>query len=278
MKKRIPSWLMAGVCAGALACAPAEQPPAEQPEAAPAPAGPCAGVNVLSDAEKAEGWKLLFDGESLEGWHGYLGRPVDAWAIEDCAIKSTGTEGNYVSEEDEGDIRGDIVTDAQYTDFELSIDWKATEGGNSGLMYGVIEDEKYDAAWKTGPEYQFVDDVGFPGELEEWQKAGANYAMHDASADKPLKPVGEWNTTRIVVNGNHVEHWLNGQKIVEFERWNEEWEALKNSGKWKDAPDYGDAKTGHIVVQDHGSVFWFRNLKIREIAAEAAEAGADAEA
>ena len=110
-----------------------------------------------------------------------------------------------------------------------------------------------------------VDDVGFPTELEEWQKAGANYAMHLASEEKELKPVGEWNTTKIVVNGPHVEHWLNGKKILEFERWTDDWNELKNSGKWKDAPDYGDAKTGRIVIQDHGSVFWFRNIKIREI-------------
>jgi hypothetical protein len=265
---RISQWLVAGTCAGALACAPAEQPPAQQ-----APADPCAGVNELSAAEQAEGWKLLFDGESLSGWHGYNGKPLDAWAIDDCAIKSAGTDENYGS-----DMRGDLVTDQQYENFEISIDWKATKGGNSGLMYGVIEDEKYDAAWKTGPEYQFVDDVGFPTELEDWQKAGANYAMHTAAEDKPLEPVGEWNTTRIVVDGNHVEHWLNGARIVEFERWNDEWEALKSSGKWKEAPDYGTAATGHIVLQDHGSVFWFRNVKIREIGDESGAApGAEAE-
>ena len=260
MNARVSYWLVSGALAGSLACAPAEAPPEPEPEAA---ADPCAGVNTLSDAEKAEGWTLLFDGESLSGWHGYNGQPLEAWTIEDCAIKSVGTEGNYGS-----DLRADLVTDAEYTNFEISIDWKATEGGNSGLMYGVVEDEKYDAAWKTGPEYQFVDDVGFPGELEDWQKAGANYAMHTVGGEKPLKPVGEWNNTRIVVNGDHVEHWLNGEKILEFERWNDEWEKLKSSGKWKDAPDYGSAESGRIVIQDHGSVFWFRNVKIREIGGE----------
>jgi hypothetical protein len=132
-------------------------------------------------------------------------------------------------------------------------------------MYGVVEDEKYDAAWKTGPEYQLIDDVGFPEKLEEWQKAGANYAMHLPNAQKQLEPVGEWNNTRIVVRGRHVEHWLNGKKILEFERWTPEWQKLRDSGKWKEAPDYGLAKTGRIVLQDHGSVFWFRNVKIRTI-------------
>jgi hypothetical protein len=221
---------------------------------------PCEGINVLSDGEKAAGWVLLFDGKSLNGWHGYNGQSTQSWTIEDCSIKSVGTETNYGS-----DMRADLTTDGEYENFEINIDWKASRAGNSGLMYGVVEDPKYDAAWKTGPEYQFVDDVGFPSKLEEWQKAGSNYAMHLANDQKQLKPVGEWNNTRILVHGPHVEHWLNGKKIVEFERWNDEWNKLRDSGKWKDAPDYGLAKTGRIVLQDHGSVFWFRNIKIREI-------------
>jgi len=223
-------------------------------------AGPCDGVNVLTPAEKAAGWQLLFDGSTLKGWHGYNGKATPAWSIDDCALKTAGTEGNYGS-----DMRADLVTDAQFTSFEISIDWKATKGGNSGLMYGVVEDKKYDAAWKTGPEYQFIDDVGFPDKLEPWQLAGANYAMHVANDQKQLKPVGEWNNTRIVVNGKHVEHWLNGKKILEFERWTPEWQKLRDSGKWKDAPDYGLAKAGRIVLQDHGSVFWFRNIKVRPL-------------
>ena len=132
-------------------------------------------------------------------------------------------------------------------------------------MYGVVEDPKYKTAWMTGPEYQFIDDVGFPEKLEEWQKAAANYAMHVPNAQKQLKPVGEWNTTKIVVNGKHVEHWLNGKKVLEFERWNDEWKKLRDSGKWKEAPDYGSAATGHIVLQDHGSAFAFRNIKLRPL-------------
>ncbi len=221
---------------------------------------PCAGVNVLTDAERSAGWELLFDGRSSNGWHGYLGKTTESWVIEDCSLKTVGTEGNYGS-----DMRADLITDRQFENFEISIDWKATKGGNGGLMYGVVEDPKYDAAWKTGPEYQFIDDVGFPEKLEEWQKAGADYAMHLPNEQKELKPVGEWNNTRIVVNGTHVEHWLNGRKILEFERWGEEWNKLRNSGKWNEAPDYGLAKIGRIALQDHGSVFWFRNIKVREI-------------
>jgi len=221
----------------------------------------CNKDNNLSLQEKAAGWTLLFDGKTFNGWHGYNGQSTKSWSIEkDCTLKSVGTEGNYGS-----DLRADLVTDQQYENFELNIDWKTSKGGNSGVMYGVVEDPKYKAAWMTGPEYQFIDDVGFPQKLEEWQKAGANYAMHLPNNQKQLKPVGEWNNTRIVVNGPHVEHWLNGKKILEFERWANDWNKLRNSGKWKEAPDYGLAKKGRIALQDHGSVFWFRNVKIREI-------------
>jgi hypothetical protein len=249
------SWLRTStILAGATVCGFAAGPlPAGTPSA-------CEGQNVLTDAEKAAGWDLLFDGKDMNGWHGYNGQTTGSWTVDDCALKTVGTEGNYGS-----DMRADLVTDASYTNFELSLEWKATKGGNSGVLYGVVEDPKYDAAWKTGPEYQLIDDVGFPEKLAEWQKAGANYAMQTPNDQKELKPVGEWNQTRIVVNGPHVEHWLNGKKILEFERWTDEWKKLRDAGKWKDAPDYGLARTGRIALQDHGSVFWFRNVKIRPI-------------
>jgi hypothetical protein len=234
-----------------------------QPTAAPnqQPTARCPDVNVLTPAERSSGWQLLFDGTSTAGWHGYNKQDTKSWIIEDCSLKTSGTEGNYGS-----DKRADLVTDREFTNFELSLDWKASKGGNSGVMYGVIEDPKYDAPWKTGPEYQLLDDVGFPQKVEAWQKAGANYAMHAPDdATKMLKPVGEWNTTRIVVNGPHVEHWLNGKKILAFERWTPAWKTLRDAGKWKDAPDYGTAKTGRIALQDHGSIYWFRNIKIRQI-------------
>ena len=177
-------------------------------------AAECAG---LSADEKKAGYVLLFDGSSMKGWHGYNGQKTPAWKIADCSLETAGTEGNYGS-----DQRADISTDQQFTNFELSLEWKASKGGNSGVIYGVVEDPKYKTAWMTGPEYQFIDDVGFPEKLEEWQKAAANYAMHVPNAQKQLKPVGEWNTTKIVVNGTHVEHWLNGKKILEFERWNDD--------------------------------------------------------
>jgi hypothetical protein len=221
----------------------------------------CASVNQLTPAEKAAGWVLLFDGASMAGWHGYNKQDIKAWTIDDCSLKTVGTEGNYGS-----DTRADLVTDRDYTNFELSFDWKGSKGGNSGAMYGVIEDPKYDTAWKTGPEYQLADDVNFPIKLEPARTTAANYSMHAPDATlKVLKPVGEWNSSRIIVNGAHVEHWLNGRKVVAFERWTPEWNALRDSGKWKTAPDYGKARTGRIVLQDHGSLFWFRNIKLRTL-------------
>ena len=145
-------------------------------------------------SERSAGWQLLFDGTSTAGWHGYNKQDTKAWTIEDCSLKTTGTQGNYGS-----DKRADLVTDTEFTNFELTLDWKASTGGNSGVIYGVIEDPKYDAPWKTGPEYQLLDDIGFKEKVQPAQKAGANYAMHPPDdANKVLKPVGEWNTTRIV--------------------------------------------------------------------------------
>ncbi|MFP4488968.1 MAG: DUF1080 domain-containing protein, partial [Bacteroidales bacterium] len=125
----------------------------------------------------------------------------------------------------------------------------------------------------TGPEYQLIDDEGYPGELEDWQKAGADYAMYVPDPEKKsLKPAGEWNSSRIVFDNGHVEHWLNGEKILEFEAWTPEWFELKNSGKWEDAPEYGLAHSGHISLQDHGSRVWFRDMKIKELPRKEGEA------
>ena len=148
---------------------------------------------------------------------------------------------------------------------------KDAAAGNSGGIYAAVEEPKYKTAWMTGPEYGLLDDVGWPEELEAERYTGADYGIYAPSEDKQLEPVGEWNSTKIVVNGSYVEHWLNGGKIVEFERWSDEWKARRDASKWGEHEDYGLAETGRIVLQDHGSEFWFRNIKIREIGADSDE-------
>ena len=213
--------------------------------------------NVLSRKEKLDGWKLLFDGQTLSGWRNYNAPGITGWAAEEGCLAASGTG---------ADLSGYIITEKQYDNFELVFDWKIAAEGNSGVLYHVIENKKFKTPYLTGPEYQLIDDIGFPQKLETWQMTGADYAMHPANPTlKKLKPVGEWNTTRIIFDNGHVEHWLNGKKIVEFEAWTPDWFRLKNSGKWNMAPEYGLSETGYISLQDHGSKSWFRNMKIREL-------------
>jgi hypothetical protein len=218
----------------------------------------CAGTaNRLTDAEIAEGWELLFDGTSLDQWRLYNSEGTGSWGIEDGCLAADGTG---------SDSTGYIVTRKEYANFDLVFDWKIAPEGNSGVIYHVVESDRFHSPYITGPEYQLIDDINWPGELEEWQKTGADYAMYLPDPEKKkLNPAGEWNNSRILFDNGHVEYWLNGEKIVEFEAWTPEWFALKNSGKWAGAPEYGLAATGVISLQDHGSKVWFKNMKIREL-------------
>ena len=200
----------------------------------------------------------LFDGKTLNGWHGFNKTgAVKNWAIEENAMVCLGASKDAAG--------GDIVSDKEYENFEMSWQWKVTKGGNSGVMYHLIELPKYKTTYETGPEYQMIDDIGFPQKLEDWQKSGADYAMNLANDKKKLMPVGEWNTSKIIFNKGHVEHWLNGEKVVEFEAWDDKWNKEKKEGKWKDYPDYGLAKKGHIALQDHGNKVYFKNMMITEL-------------
>jgi hypothetical protein len=213
--------------------------------------------NTLTAAEQAEGWKLLFDGQTTQGWRIYGRDTLTGWAVENgelIALGEAGLEGHG----------SDIITLGQYEDFELSLEWKISEAGNSGIFFNVVESPEYNAVYETGPEYQLIDDIGFPMELEPSQHSAANYGMHTPSRIAS-KPAGQYNHTRLIVNKGRVEHWLNGEKTVEYELWTPEWEALIQAGKWKDFPGYGRARKGHIALQDHGNQCWFRNIKIREL-------------
>lgn len=214
--------------------------------------------NVLTEKEKAEGWKLLFDGKTMNGWRDFNGEGLtQSWHVVDGCIQAKG---------DGSDASGYIVTDKQYENFELSWDWKLSKGGNSGMLYHVVEGEHYKVPYVTGPEYQLIDEPNFEHPLEPWQRLGVDYAMYLPDTTKmKVNPQGEWNNSKIIFDNGHVEHWLNGEKILEFEAWTDDWFERKNSGKWTDAPEYGLARKGVICLQDHGSPASFRNIKIKEL-------------
>jgi hypothetical protein len=207
-----------------------------------------AAQNTLADHERAEGWRLLFDGRTTDGWRGFRRDAMpDGWQVVDGALTRVAAG-------------GDIITIDQFESFELALDWKVSPGGNSGIFFGVTEDADY--VWQTGPEYQILDDEGHRDGLTPETSAGSNYALH-APAAALARPAGEWNSARLVVRGNHVEHWLNGEKIVSYEIRSEEWKALVAASKFRDMPGYGQARRGHIALQDHGDHVAFRNVRIR---------------
>ncbi len=215
-------------------------------------------ANSLSPAERTAGWRLLFDGKTTAGWHPFgqaasvVPSKANGWDVVDGTLVALGRGTESTA---------DIVTNEDFGSFQLLIDWKLAPQANSGIFFHVVE-QGHKAIYATGPEYQLIDDDGWKGPLEDWQKTGANYAMHPPLA-KASKPVGQWNTTRIVVNGARVEHWLNGVKTAEYQLWSPEWQSLKTTGKWKDYPAYGDAKQGKLGLQNHGNMSWFRNIKVR---------------
>ncbi|WP_146904152.1 3-keto-disaccharide hydrolase [Adhaeribacter aerolatus] len=212
--------------------------------------------NALTKAEKAAGWTLLFDGKSMDQWRGFRKDNVPTvWQVEDGAIALTGKGG------------GDIITKNQYENYELMLDWKISEGGNSGIIYNVSEDPQYKATYHTGPEMQVLDDERHPDAKQGKngnRQAGSNYDMIPLSTPA-VKPAGQWNTVRLVVNKGHVEHWLNGKKVVEYQLGSPEWEAMVKGSKFAAMPGYGRIKKGHIALQDHGDKVWYKNIKIRQL-------------
>jgi hypothetical protein len=231
-----------------LACQPA---PMEE-EAVPPPQGDLA--NSLTEAQVADGWQLLFNGEDLEGWRGFRMDEVSPeWKVENGTMHFYATHG--------GEGFGDIMTREQYANFILELEWKLSAGCNSGILFRVTED--YEQEYMTGPEMQVIDgsEEYYP-ELKDTQQVGANYGLHPASKDT-VKPVGEWNHVRLVADGAHVEHWLNGETIVEYELWTDAWKEMVSKTKFAEWPGYGMNKKGHIVLQDHGAPVWYRNVKIK---------------
>ena len=223
-------------------------------------------TKVSVEVAEANDWVYLFDGTSTEGWRAYNGDSLPVqWVIKDGAL-TFDTEKRVEAEKSGGN---DIIYGAEeFDNFELYLEWKIPEGGNSGVLYHLKEG--HSSPTEVSPEYQLLDDLKWEeindAKLEEWQKTGADYAMHVADPQqKIIKPAGEWNTTRIIFTVENVEHWLNGKKVLSFAPWSDDWYERKSKGKWKDFPDYGKYKSGYIGLQDHDSPLWFKNIKIRKL-------------
>jgi hypothetical protein len=211
-----------------------------------------AASRIPAAAPAAE-WRPLFDGKTTAGWRGFKQTQMpDGWKAIDGALTRTGKA-------------GDIVSIEEFGDFELTVDWKIAPGANSGLFYRVVENEADADMWMVAPEYQIIDDRGYKGgPLKPTQLTAANYDLQPPGRDA-TRPAGEWNTTRILADGSHVEHWLNGVAIVKYDLWTDAWKALVAQSKFKDHPRYAMARKGHIGIQDHGDEAAFRNIKIRAL-------------
>jgi hypothetical protein len=213
--------------------------------------------NTLTTAEKGAGWKLLFDGKTTEGWRRFKKQdfPSAIWVVEnDCLTHLAGNHGG---------AGGDIITLAQFNDFEFSFEWSVSEGGNSGVKYFVTEE-------RDGPiahEYQVLDDDKHPdASIGAHRRSAAFYDVLPPNGNKVLRPVGEFNQSRILVKGNQVEHWLNGNKVLDYELNSESLKAAIAKSKFKNVAGFGTKLRGHILLQDHGDEVRYRNLKIRELA------------
>ena len=217
-----------------------------------------AAENRLTSEEKAAGWQLLFDGQSLTGRRPYA-KPAGTvigkgWIVEDGLLKKLG-----------GQPGGDIITEKQYGDYELSWEWRLNKGGNNGVKYFVTEARPQ----APGHEYQMLDDESDKyRSLAAKDKTAAFYDVLPAAVDKPLKPAGEWNFSRLVVQGDHVEHWLNGQQVLAYDLGRDAVKTGLAASKFKKFPDFGLKIRGHIMLTDHHDEAWFRNIKLRELPAK----------
>jgi hypothetical protein len=209
------------------------------------------GATTLTVEQRAAGWRSLFDGTSTSAWRGYKSPTFPAgWSIVDGVLTKSGSVGDLLSKE-------------QFGNFELALDWNLSIGGNAGIFYRGTEE--YDHIYWSAPEYQLLDDANHPDGKSRLTSAGAAYALYPSPAGV-VKPAGQWNSTLIVVNGNRVQHWLNGQKLLEYDLGSPDWEAKVKASKFVEYPKYGRATRGYIGIQgDHDGMLSIRNVRIREL-------------
>jgi cytochrome c len=217
--------------------------------------------NTLTEEEKKAGWKLLFDGKTTDGWRGYrMDRIPPGWKVEDgiLARVAGGAGGKGAGGGD------DIVTVDEYDNFELVLEWKIRTKGNSGVLFRVVEQSA--TSWHEAVEMQVLDNVPWPNRSKK-ELAGAAYDLY-APAKDVTRPVGEWNQAKLVADGDRIEHWLNGEKMVEYVIGSDDWNQRLAASKFKDKPLFAKAKKGRICLQDHSDRIEYRNLKLRVLPAK----------
>jgi hypothetical protein len=222
--------------------------------------------NTLTKRQKKDGWVMLFDGKSTTGWKGAFlpAFPTRGWKIEDGQLVVEPSEGK------ESVNGGDIVTTGVYGDFELMVDFKLTKGGNSGVKYFVDPAQPVPANPRSaiGLEFQILDDATHPDAVlgrDGNRTLGSLYDLIPAPKDKPVHPIGQWNTARIVSRNNHIEHWLNGVKLLSYDRNSEDFQKLVAISKYKEIAGFGMVKEGNILLQDHGNRVCFKNIYLRKL-------------
>jgi hypothetical protein len=243
-------WFVLCIAAiGIVSCKTSKPSTASEPE-----------LNTLTKKETKEGWKLLFDGTTKNGWHVFNNRTdgsswkvVDGTLFFDPSARKSGDQGG-----------GDLVTDQEYENYHLSLEWKLDSGGNCGIIFQSKEDPKYKYSWVTGPEMQILDNDRHPDAKIIKHRSGDLYDLISSSVEN-VKPVGQWNKSEIIVNNAKLELWQNGKMVVSTTEWDSNWKNMIANSKFKSMSDFGTYRKGKIALQDHGNPVWFRNIKIKVI-------------